>query len=161
MSGGTRRNSRSFGLRKVSSALDKVRDVYSATQLQPSNSTATWITFVSLPVLLVRILISFHFTAVLTLVLWAVHHEKVNSLPVSAHRPIGLRDILGLALWASSFAFEVVAGTQQTRLHEVLLAIYTPILDSQKSSWRQAKAKKKHSEEFITSGLWSLSRHPK
>ncbi|KAF8317930.1 DUF1295-domain-containing protein [Clavulina sp. PMI_390] len=64
-----------------------------------------------------------------------------NALPATAHKPLGPRDYAGLALFAGSLAFEAIA-------------------DQQKSSWRKAKTLKKHSEEFITSGLWSISRHP-
>ncbi|KAI0279274.1 DUF1295-domain-containing protein [Russula aff. rugulosa BPL654] len=32
--------------------------------------------------------------------------------------------------------------------------------DQQKSAWRRAQENKEHEEKFITSGLWSLSRHP-
>ncbi|KAF1363157.1 DUF1295-domain-containing protein [Lizonia empirigonia] len=75
----------------------------------------------------------------------------VNSLPRSAFalRPGGaallakpyLIDILGLALFLFGLAFEIVA-------------------DQQKSAWVSAKKAKKHSEEFLTHGLWSKSRHP-
>ena len=33
--------------------------------------------------------------------------------------------------------------------------------DHQKSAWRRAKANKQHDENFITKGLWGVSRHPK
>ncbi|GFZ42949.1 hypothetical protein JCM24511_00667 [Saitozyma sp. JCM 24511] len=78
---------------------------------------ATWITLVSLPVLL------------------------LNSIPASAHPALGLKDLLAVGLWAGGLGLEVVA-------------------DRQKSSWRQAKNEKKHEEKFISSGVWSLSRHP-
>lgn len=75
----------------------------------------------------------------------------VNSVPRSAYaatafgtaisaRPY-LTDILGLALFVFGLGFEVTA-------------------DRQKDAWVQAKKEKKHSEEFLTHGLWSKSRHP-
>ena len=84
-----------------------------------SNSLkATWITLVGLPVYL------------------------SNAVPPSAHPPLGFRDYVALALFATSFLFELVA-------------------DIQKSAWRLAKDNKQHDQKFITSGLWSISRHPK
>jgi steroid 5-alpha reductase family enzyme len=75
----------------------------------------------------------------------------VNALPRAVFVTTGLglalpaaayaTDILGLGLFASGLAFEVVA-------------------DRQKSKWVEEKKAKKHSEEFLTHGLWSRSRHP-
>jgi steroid 5-alpha reductase family enzyme len=81
-------------------------------------SSGTWILLVGLPIWL------------------------TNALPPSLEPELGLRDYLGIGLWAASFLVEVVA-------------------DSQKSSWQRAKKSKLHHEKFISSGLWSLSRHPK
>lgn len=78
---------------------------------------ATWITCVSLPVLL------------------------LNSIPKGAHAPLGVRDALAVGVWAAGWGLEIVA-------------------DRQKSEWRQAKEDKKHEEQFISSGVWSWSRHP-
>ncbi|RYO61493.1 hypothetical protein AA0113_g6873 [Alternaria arborescens] len=75
----------------------------------------------------------------------------VNSVPRSAYatsllgkavssKPY-LTDILGLAIFVFGLTFEVVA-------------------DRQKDAWVQGKKQKKHSEEFLTHGLWSKSRHP-
>ncbi|KAH6913166.1 hypothetical protein BKA70DRAFT_1558566 [Coprinopsis sp. MPI-PUGE-AT-0042] len=64
-----------------------------------------------------------------------------NTLPPSLEPDLGPRDYLGIGLWAASFLVEVVA-------------------DWQKSSWQRAKKRKLHHEKFISSGLWSLSRHP-
>ncbi|KAF2243847.1 DUF1295-domain-containing protein [Trematosphaeria pertusa] len=50
-------------------------------------------------------------------------------------------DILGLAVFVFGLSFEVIA-------------------DKQKSQWSEEKKEKKHSEEFLTRGLWSKSRHP-
>ncbi|KAF8150655.1 hypothetical protein B0H34DRAFT_729718 [Crassisporium funariophilum] len=65
----------------------------------------------------------------------------VNALPSRVHPPLGGRDYLALGLYAGSLLFEVIA-------------------DRQKSAWRKAKKNKEHDEEFISSGLWSISRHP-
>lgn len=75
----------------------------------------------------------------------------VNSIPRSAYATSLLgqavsakpyaTDLLGLAIFAFGLGFEVVA-------------------DRQKDAWVQAKKQKKHSEEFLTHGLWSKSRHP-
>ena len=65
-----------------------------------------------------------------------------NALPRQAHPPLGGRDYLALGLYATSFLFEAIA-------------------DRQKSTWRKAKEKKEHDEQFISTGLWSVSRHPK
>ena len=65
-----------------------------------------------------------------------------NTIPPSLDPELGLCDYLGAGLWATGFLMEVVA-------------------DWQKSSWQAAKKRKLHDEKFITSGLWSISRHPK
>ncbi|KAF5392206.1 hypothetical protein D9757_001438 [Collybiopsis confluens] len=64
-----------------------------------------------------------------------------NTLPPQAHPPLHVRDYAAFALFASSFIFEVLA-------------------DHQKTVWRHNKDAKQHDEKFITSGLWSISRHP-
>lgn len=74
----------------------------------------------------------------------------VNSLPRTAFAT-GLgnaisakpyfTDILGLAIFVFGLTFEIIA-------------------DRQKSKWVADKKAKKHSEEFLTHGLWSKSRHP-
>jgi steroid 5-alpha reductase family enzyme len=53
-----------------------------------------------------------------------------------------MRDYAALSLYAVSLIFESIA-------------------DRQKSVWRKAKDSKQHKEPFISSGLWSISRHPK
>jgi steroid 5-alpha reductase family enzyme len=60
--------------------------------------------------------------------------------PVIAARPY-LTDVIGLTTFIFGLAFEVIA-------------------DRQKDKWVQEKKAKKHSEEFLTHGLWSKSRHP-
>ncbi|KDR79009.1 hypothetical protein GALMADRAFT_244736 [Galerina marginata CBS 339.88] len=64
-----------------------------------------------------------------------------NTLPSGAHLPLGRRDYLAVGLYAGSLLFEVIA-------------------DRQKSTWKKAKDNKEHDEQFISSGLWSISRHP-
>jgi steroid 5-alpha reductase family enzyme len=66
----------------------------------------------------------------------------VNAFPNHVHPALGARDYLALGLYVVSFLVEVVA-------------------DRQKSAWRKGKDNKEHDEEFISSGLWNLSRHPK
>ncbi|KAH9907594.1 hypothetical protein F4778DRAFT_778018 [Xylariomycetidae sp. FL2044] len=70
----------------------------------------------------------------------------VNSVPAAvfaAGLPQAVRasDILGLALFASGFAFEIAA-------------------DRQKGRWLREKQDKVHDEEFLTKGLWSRSQYP-
>lgn len=66
----------------------------------------------------------------------------INSLPATLlATPLLLTDILGLLLYTGGISFEIVA-------------------DRQKSKWVAGKKAKRHSEEFLTSGLWSKSRHP-
>lgn len=68
----------------------------------------------------------------------------VNSVPattLSALPFVTLFDILGFALYFGGIGFEATA-------------------DRQKSQWLQEKKDKKHSEDFLTRGLWSKSRHP-
>lgn len=64
-----------------------------------------------------------------------------NSIPKSAHPPLGWRDAIGVGVWASGMLLEATA-------------------DRQKNLWRKAKEDKKHSEKFISSGVWKYSRHP-
>ncbi|KAF7985634.1 hypothetical protein HWV62_2141 [Athelia sp. TMB] len=64
-----------------------------------------------------------------------------NILPAGLHPPLGPRDYAAAALFAGSLLWEATA-------------------DRQKSAWRAAKERKEHDEPFITSGLWSVSRHP-
>ena len=68
----------------------------------------------------------------------------VNSLPAAtfARLPTLLTtDVLGLALFAGGWAFEIVA-------------------DRQKAAWSEERRRKVHDEQFLTRGLWSRSRHP-
>ncbi|EJD44379.1 DUF1295-domain-containing protein [Auricularia subglabra TFB-10046 SS5] len=65
----------------------------------------------------------------------------INVLPKTQHAPLSRIDKAGLLLAAASFVLEVTA-------------------DLQKANWRAAKDTGKHSEKFISSGLWGLSRHP-
>lgn len=54
------------------------------------------------------------------------------------YKPVGWRDYVGWSIWFAGFAIEVIA-------------------DHQKTSFR---ANPDNSGRFITSGLWSISRHP-
>lgn len=65
-----------------------------------------------------------------------------NTIPANAHSPLGFRDYAAFSLFAGSILFEALA-------------------DRQKTVWRRRKDAKEHDEQFISSGLWSLSRHPK
>ncbi|KAH9983095.1 DUF1295-domain-containing protein [Russula compacta] len=65
----------------------------------------------------------------------------VNIVPANLHPALTCRDYASLGLFVGSLLFEVIA-------------------DRQKSAWRHAKGNKDHEEKFITSGLWSISRHP-
>lgn len=65
-----------------------------------------------------------------------------NAIPANAHPRLGMRDYVSFSLFAGSFLFEALA-------------------DRQKTAWRRRKDAKEHDEQFISSGLWSLSRHPK
>ena len=68
----------------------------------------------------------------------------VNSLPLTAFPAglgIGLFDIIGVLMYVGGISFEATA-------------------DRQKSKWMSEKKEKKHSEEFLTRGLWGKSRHP-
>jgi steroid 5-alpha reductase family enzyme len=64
-----------------------------------------------------------------------------NAVPSGVHPALAFRDFAALGLFAGSFIFEVTA-------------------DRQKAAWRAARDTKQHDEKFITSGLWSISRHP-
>lgn len=65
----------------------------------------------------------------------------LNAVPLSAFSALGsgvvLTDILGIALWIGGISFEITA-------------------DRQKSQWLREKREKKHSEEFMTRGLWTV-----
>lgn len=62
----------------------------------------------------------------------------VNAAPpvVLAAVPLGVVDVIGLALFAGGFAFEVLA-------------------DWQKSRWSRERKEKIHDEQFMSRGLWS------
>ncbi|KAI1446144.1 DUF1295-domain-containing protein [Annulohypoxylon stygium] len=67
----------------------------------------------------------------------------VNAVPPAALAAVALRatDVLGLALFAGGFAFEIVA-------------------DRQKGRWLSRRKDKLHDEPFMTEGLWSRSQFP-
>ncbi|KAK2629293.1 hypothetical protein QTJ16_000113 [Diplocarpon rosae] len=66
----------------------------------------------------------------------SIPHTLLSTLPL-----VTLTDVLGLGLFVGGLTFEVIA-------------------DRQKSAWVRAKKAKQHDEDFLTSGLWSKSRHP-
>ncbi|TFK40157.1 hypothetical protein BDQ12DRAFT_711574 [Crucibulum laeve] len=65
-----------------------------------------------------------------------------NIVPSHLHPALVPLDFCAVALYAASLLFEVIA-------------------DLQKTAWKRAKDLKQHDESFISSGLWSISRHPK
>ena len=93
---------------------------------------ATWITLVSLPAIL------------------------VNTIPRAAHPALGLRDLIGVGIWAGGLGLEILADSRSS-----LFAPSSNTDRTEKSAWRSDKDAKKHDEKFIQSGLWSISRHPK
>jgi steroid 5-alpha reductase family enzyme len=65
-----------------------------------------------------------------------------NAVPVVQTRPWGRLDTAIITFAALSWGAEILA-------------------DRQKSAWKAEQKEGKHQEKFITSGLWSVSRHPK
>ncbi|QPH11171.1 hypothetical protein C2857_002808 [Epichloe festucae Fl1] len=68
----------------------------------------------------------------------------LNAVPASAWAAVPrltATDALGIAAWAGGFATEAAA-------------------DAQKSRWVEAKRNKEHDEQFLSRGLFSLSRFP-
>ncbi|KAK3682413.1 hypothetical protein B0T22DRAFT_282803 [Podospora appendiculata] len=63
------------------------------------------------------------------------------ALAAKSGSAVRLTDILGLSLYVGGLFFEVAA-------------------DREKMKWVADKKAKLHDEEFLTKGLWSLSRHP-
>ena len=63
------------------------------------------------------------------------------AIPKARQPRLGWIDLIGLGIWLGGFGLEVAA-------------------DRQKSAWRKARNEKKHEEKFISSGVWSWSRHP-
>ena len=95
---------------------------------------ATWVSLCLLPVIATNALPRSAFQL--------ARLQNVSSkLPVPISAKPYLTDILGLTIFVFGFTFEVIA-------------------DWQKSAWSREKKQKKHSEEFLTRGLWSRSRHP-
>lgn len=63
----------------------------------------------------------------------------VNAIPATALAAlprVTSTDVLGIGVWASGFAYEIIA-------------------DYQKSTWVNQKRNKQHDEPFMTSGLFS------
>ncbi|CAI6326227.1 unnamed protein product [Periconia digitata] len=96
---------------------------------------ATWVSLCLLPVMLTNSLPRSAFAL----------SRLQNVAPAAIPQPVSANpywtDILGVSLFLFGFIFEVLA-------------------DRQKSQWSKEKKEKKHSEEFLTRGLWSKSRHP-
>ncbi|PHH65959.1 hypothetical protein CDD81_907 [Ophiocordyceps australis] len=65
----------------------------------------------------------------------------LNAVPPSVAPALLVSDVLGLALWAAGFGLEVAA-------------------DAQKSKWAQAKRRKEHDQDFLSSGLFAWCRFP-
>ncbi|CCG81806.1 Putative uncharacterized protein [Taphrina deformans PYCC 5710] len=65
----------------------------------------------------------------------------VNAIPKASLPALGVLEGFGILVWLFGMSFEITA-------------------DRQKSTWRAQKDAKKHSETFISSGLWSRTRHP-
>jgi len=101
---------------------------------------ASWVFLTGLPVYLVRSASLVRFLRYSEIMIASL--AQVNIVPAHLHPALSCRDYASLGLYASSLLFEITA-------------------DRQKTAWRKAQEKKEHEEKFITSGLWSLSRHPK
>ncbi|KAK1967970.1 DUF1295-domain-containing protein [Colletotrichum sublineola] len=68
----------------------------------------------------------------------------LNAVPASAFAALPAfkaSDVLGLLIYAAGFVFEITA-------------------DRQKSRWLRERREKVHDEQFMTSGLWSVSQYP-
>jgi steroid 5-alpha reductase family enzyme len=65
----------------------------------------------------------------------------VNAIPARLHPALNWKDYVGAGVWITGFLTEVIA-------------------DRQKTQWRKEKKEGKHSEDWISRGLWGLSRHP-
>ncbi|KAF9741414.1 hypothetical protein PMIN06_006355 [Paraphaeosphaeria minitans] len=95
---------------------------------------ATWVSLCTLPVVLVNSLPRSAFA------LSRLANVTSHIPPVVSAKPYPV-ELFGLAVFVFGLTFEVIA-------------------DRQKSQWSKEKKEKKHSEEFLTRGLWSKSRHP-
>ena len=95
---------------------------------------ATWVSLCTLPVALVNSLPRSAFAM-------SRIQNVTSSIPAAVSAKPYAAELLGLAIFVFGLTFEVVA-------------------DRQKSQWSKEKKEKKHSEEFLTRGLWSKSRHP-
>ncbi|KAF2468632.1 DUF1295-domain-containing protein [Lindgomyces ingoldianus] len=95
---------------------------------------ATWVSLCLLPVIAINSLPRSAFAL-------SRIQNVTSSIPVPISAKPYWTDILGLSLFLFGLTFEIIA-------------------DRQKSQWAKEKKEKKHSEEFLTRGLWSKSRHP-
>jgi len=95
---------------------------------------ATWVSLCTLPVILINSLPRSAFAMTRLAKVTSAIPQAISAKPYWT-------DILGIAIFLFGITFEVIA-------------------DRQKSQWSKEKKEKKHSEEFLTRGLWSKSRHP-
>lgn len=95
---------------------------------------ATWVSLCTLPVILVNSLPRSAFATTRLANVTSTIPQAISAKPY-------LTDILGLCIFIFGLTFEIIA-------------------DRQKSQWSKEKKQKKHSEQFLTRGLWSKSRHP-
>ncbi|PVI05152.1 DUF1295-domain-containing protein [Periconia macrospinosa] len=119
------------------SRFDKIRSAPSKFSIA-FFAQATWVSLCLLPVILTN---SLPRSAFALSRLANVAPKGTGAIPQPVSAGPYWTDILGVGLFIFGFVFEVIA-------------------DRQKSKWSQEKKEKKHSEEFLTRGLWSKSRHP-
>ena len=65
----------------------------------------------------------------------------INVSPAATLAKLGLLDVVGLSLWTVGFAMEAFSDWQKLR-------------------WAESIGHERRKNEFISHGLWSLSRHP-
>lgn len=65
----------------------------------------------------------------------------ILTTPAAKLSPLGIFDAIGLGLWGTGFFFEVLA-------------------DFQKLAWQERIGHERRKTEFISEGVWKLSRHP-
>ena len=83
----------------------------------------------------------------------------VNILPAS-QAALGIKDFIGLGIWAAGFGLEITADRRKFMLTQSIICVISGS-PAEKSAWRADKDAKKHDEQFISSGVWAWSRHPK
>lgn len=85
-----------------------------------------------------RLLLAFALQGLWVALTDAAALAAMTAAPARAARPLGALELAGLALWLAGFALEVTA-------------------DRQKQAFRADPANR---DRFVTTGLWSRSRHP-